>query len=87
MSTLTARIEPRALDVEVTEEELKVSLTDGRKLQVPLVWFPRLLNATQEQRDKWQLLGGGVGIHWPEVDEDISIYGLLQGIGAPTGSK
>lgn len=70
--------------VEVSDDELCVQLADGRRLAVPLVWFPRLLHATTAERAKFELLGGGIGIHWPEVDEDLSVEGLLRGIRAPT---
>ncbi len=65
--------------VTVTDDELEVALVDGRRIATPLVWFPRLLNATQEQRDNFELSGGGIGIHWPDVDEDLSVDGLLRG--------
>lgn len=82
MSTL---IETTALakEVAVSEDELTVRLVDGRTISVPLVWFPRLLHATAEQRSKFELLGDGEGIHWPEVDEDLSVAGLLRGVKAP----
>jgi hypothetical protein len=69
--------------VSVTESELVVSLTDGRTLSVPLAWYPRLLQATSKQRDCWELLGEGEGIRWPEIDEDLSVAGLLRGTPAP----
>jgi hypothetical protein len=65
--------------VEVTDAELIVHLLDGRRLSVPLVWFPRLPRATPEQRAKWELLGDGDGIHWPLIDEDLSVEPLLAG--------
>ena len=68
-----------ATHVELTDDELIVTLADGRAMSAPLVWFPRLLNASAEQRQRWQLIGGGEGIHWPELDEDLSIAGLLRG--------
>ena len=69
----------RAIDVKVTQDELTVELEDGRTLAVPLVWYPRLLHARKEERSRWRLIGRGVGIQWPSVDEDISIEGLLAG--------
>jgi len=72
-------ITPLAQGVEVTDEELVVSLADGRRISVPIVWFPRLSRATPEQRNKWELLGDGEGIHWPLIDEDLSVEGLLSG--------
>jgi hypothetical protein len=65
--------------VEVTDDELTVVLADGRRISAPLAWFPRLLRATPEQRADWELLGDGEGIHWPRVDEDLSVSGLLRG--------
>jgi hypothetical protein len=62
---------------------LSVDLMDGRTISVPLAWYPRLLNATQEQRDHWEPSGGGYGIHWPDIDEDLSTEGLLRGAPAP----
>jgi hypothetical protein len=73
----------RVADVEVTEDTLSVTLMDGRTISVPLVWYPRLLNATSEQRQHWQVAGGGFGIHWPDVDEDLGVEGLLRGAPAP----
>ncbi|MBI2886023.1 MAG: DUF2442 domain-containing protein [Chloroflexi bacterium] len=66
-------------DVRVTEDTLTVDLMDGRTLSVPIGWFPRLLHGTLKARHNWQLSGGGEGIHWPDLDEDISIEGLLAG--------
>jgi len=79
MDTSPTRPEPRAESVGFSEEDLVVSLSDGRKIVVPLDWFPRLRRATKGERENWQLLGGGTGIHWPDVDEDISVEGLLRG--------
>ena len=75
--------EARARDVSFTDDALIVELSDGRVLTVPLVWFPRLLHAPASQRRNWELLGDGEGIHWPDVDEDISVEGVLRGI--PSG--
>jgi hypothetical protein len=83
MSSSIVEANPRAQQVEVTEDDLIVSLADGRRVSVPLAWFPRLLHATPAQRAKWQLLGDGEGIHWPDVDEDLSVAGILRG--APAG--
>ena len=79
MSISAAQTDPRAQDVRFTDDEMIVALGDGRKIIVPLVWFPRLLHASKSQRSNWQLMGHGQGIHWPEVDEDISVDGLLRG--------
>ena len=73
----------RVKDVQVTEDTLSVDLMDGRTITVPLVWYPRLLHATSEQRQNRQICGGGFGIHWPGIDEDLSTEGLLRGAPAP----
>jgi len=79
--------EPRAgeriIDVQVDEHSLSAHLADGRVITVPLAWYPRLLDATAEQRANWQIAGGGFGIHWPEIDEDLSAEGLLRGAPGP----
>ncbi len=72
--------------VRVGEFDLVVDLVDGRTISVPLAWFPRLLHASPAQRNNWKLAGGGFGIHWPDVDEDVSTASLLRGIPAPTAS-
>jgi hypothetical protein len=69
--------------VEVTDHRLIVRLADGRELSAPLAWFPRLLGATPQQRRNWRFVGHGIGIHWPEVDEDVSVAGLLSPEGTP----
>lgn len=79
MSISEVEAVPLATDVETSEDELTVSLADGRRISVPLVWFPRLLDATADERAEHRLIGGGEGIHWPRVDEDISVAGLLRG--------
>lgn len=70
---------PNAQNVSVTENTLTVDLEDGRTLSAPLGWYPRLANATPEEREHWRLIGQGAGIHWDDIDEDISIEGLLLG--------
>ncbi|MCB9774955.1 MAG: DUF2442 domain-containing protein [Nitrospiraceae bacterium] len=70
---------PSAQDVTVTDDTLSVDLGDGRTISVPLVWFPRLVNGTPKERNNWRLIGKGEGIHWEDLDEDISIEGLLAG--------
>lgn len=70
-------------DVRCDERDLVVSLKDGRRIAAPLWWYPRLLGATPEQRAHWEIAGAGRGIHWPDVDEDISLEGLLRGAKAP----
>lgn len=79
MSSSIVEVRPKAREVSVTQDELIVVLADGRKISVPLAWFPRLLHATPDQREKFELLGEGEGIHWPDVDEDLSVAGLLRG--------
>lgn len=80
MSTSLADTPPaRAITINVTEEALIVQLVDGRSLSVPLAWYPRLARATASERSSWRLIGRGEGIHWPALDEDISIDGLLAG--------
>lgn len=76
---------PFAEDVTVTQEDLNVDLSDGRTISVPVAWFPRLLYSTQKERDNWRLIGRGHGIHWEEIDEDISVEGLLAG--KPSGES
>lgn len=73
----------RVKDVEITEDALSVSLMDGRVISVPLAWYPRLLDASNAQRENWRIAGGGYGIHWPDVDEDLNTEGLLRGAPAP----
>lgn len=75
----------RVRDVHFTEDTLAVDLSDGRTIIVPLTWYPRLLDATLEQRLHWQIAGAGYGIHWPEIDEDLSTEGLLRG--APAAAE
>jgi len=80
MSISTVEIEvPFAQDVKVTEDSLSVDLSDGRTICVPLAWYPRLLHGTPAERAKWKLIGKGIGIHWPALDEDVSVEGLLAG--------
>jgi uncharacterized protein DUF2442 len=76
----------RVKDVRFTEDHLIVDLMDGRSISVPLVFYPRLLHATPAQRENWRPAGGGFGIHWPDMDEDLSTEGLLRGAPAPRGS-
>ena len=78
MTISAVRLDANAVDVTVTDDRLIVVLADGRELAAPLAWFPRLLEATPEQRRKWRLIGGGHGIHWADVDEDVSVASLLR---------
>ncbi|MDP2433293.1 MAG: DUF2442 domain-containing protein [Pseudomonadota bacterium] len=76
---------PMAVDVSVSEDTLSVDLRDGRSISVPLAWYPRLANGSAKERDNWSLIGQGAGIHWEELDEDISLIGLLEG--RPSGES
>jgi len=67
-----------ATDVQFNEHILRVQLSDGREISVPLEWFPRLRDASEEQKANWRLIGKGIGIHWEDIDEDISVEGLLE---------
>jgi hypothetical protein len=78
MSTLVDSSEVTAVEVSCKSDALKVVLADGRTVSAPLAWFPRLLAATPKQREGWELIGGGIGIHWEAIDEDISVASLLQ---------
>ena len=83
MSSLDIRPGERVKDVCFTDDTIGVDLVDGRTITVPLAWYPRLLHATADQRANWQVCGGGFGIHWPDIDEDLSTEGLLRGAPAP----
>ena len=86
MSTSMVEIEvPNAESVTVTEDTLSVDLSDGRTISVPLAWFPRLLQASQEERKNWKLIGKGHGVNWHDIDEDISVENLLAG--RPSGES
>lgn len=79
MNSSTTEIAAHAQSVTVTEDTLTVELTDGRSVSAPLAWYPRLVHGTLEERKNWRLLGRGSGIHWPALDEDISVENLLRG--------
>lgn len=83
MHSLAHYTDVRVMNVRVDETRLEVDLMDGRTIAVPLAWYPRLANATADQRSHWELAGGGYGIHWPMIDEDLSTEGLLRGARAP----
>ncbi|MFQ5492092.1 MAG: DUF2442 domain-containing protein [Phycisphaerae bacterium] len=83
MSTSDIRPGEAVKDVRIDDDTLGVDLADGRTITVPLAWYPRLLHATPQQRSNWQISGGGHGIHWPDIDEDLSTEGLLRGAPAP----
>lgn len=86
MSILAVEIDvPYAVGVHVTEDTLSVDLSDGRSISVPLGWYPRLEHASLQEKTNWRLIGNGVGIHWEDIDEDISVEGLLAG--KPSGES
>ena len=86
MNTLAIELEiPDAVDVEVSEDTLSVELSDGRTISVPVDWYPRLTHATVEERANWRIIGRGHGIHWGDIDEDVSVEGLLAG--RPSGES
>nr|VFK06675.1 MAG: Protein of unknown function (DUF2442) [Candidatus Kentron sp. LPFa] len=87
MNTAMTNPEPRLAAFRVTEDEIIASLVDGRAISVPLVWSWRLSEATPEQRNHFEILGDGQGVHWPELDEDISVAGMLFGMSAPPPLK
>lgn len=86
MHSLASRADERVREVRVTDDLLVVDLMDGRTIRVPLAWYPRLAAATPDQRSTWEIAGAGYGIHWSELDEDLSTEGLLRGAPAP-GAK
>lgn len=87
MGILALTADERVKDVQFSQDALSVNLFDGRTITVPLAWYPRLLNADEKQRSNWQTCGGGYGIHWPDIDEDVSTEGLLRGAPAPGANK
>jgi hypothetical protein len=84
-SSLTEIAVPAATNVVVTDDTLTVDLSDGRTISVPLAWYPRLVHGTPDERAKWRLIGRGEGIHWPQLDDDISVEGLIAG--RPSGES
>lgn len=84
MHFLASETDLRIMAVNIDDSELAVELMDGRTITVPLAWYPRLTAATQTQRENWEIAGAGYGIHWPDIDEDLSTEGLLEGRKAPT---
>ncbi|MEA3252953.1 MAG: DUF2442 domain-containing protein [Pseudomonadota bacterium] len=86
MHSLVSETDLRVMSVSINEDSLTVQLMDGRAISVPLAWYPRLANATQAQREHCEVAGAGYGIHWPDIDEDLSTEGLLQGARAPRQS-
>lgn len=87
MNILAPKTDGRVEAVYFTRDSLVVDLMDGRTISVPLTWYPKLLKASPKERSTWEICGGGYGIHWPEIDEDLSTEGLLRGSPAPKSSK
>jgi hypothetical protein len=87
MTSSSPSVDPRAVSVITYDDDRTVDLADGRRVSVPLAWFPRLPNATEEERGNWRLVGDGQGIHWPDIDEDLSVSGLLGGTAASEVSR
>jgi Protein of unknown function (DUF2442) len=83
MGILALRADERVANVTFSADSLSVALKDGRTISVPLAWYPKLLHAKEEQRKNWTISGAGYGIHWPDLDEDLSTEGLLRGAPAP----
>jgi hypothetical protein len=81
--TTPLKADERVASVEFADEAMSVTLMDGRTITVPLYWYPCLQDATEAQRQNWQISGGGYGLHWPDADEDLSTAGLLRGAPAP----
>ena len=86
MNTSEPKPGEKVKHVSFSDDQLIVDLLDGRTISVPLAWYPRLLHAALEQRENWELSGGGFGIHWPDIDEDLSTEGLLRGAPAARSS-
>jgi hypothetical protein len=78
MSTLAVKMDSHAVDVNVDDSALHFVLADGREISAPLEWFPRLRDASEAQRKKWRLIGRGIGVHWPDIDEDIAVDTLMK---------
>ena len=87
MNTLGPNPGEKVKDVRLDSDTISVDLVDGRTITVPLAWYPRILHATAKQRSTWKISAGGYGIHWPDLDEDLSTAGLLRGAPAPRHSK
>ena len=83
MATLATRTDERVKAVRFINETISIDLMDGRTIIVPLAWYPRLLKATSEQREEWEICGGGYGLHWEAIDEDLRTAGMLRGAPAP----
>ena len=83
MAISRIKADERVMNLHIDDAEITVALMDGRSISVPLAWYPRLFDATAQQRGNWEICGDGYGIHWPEIDEDLSTEGLLRGAPAP----
>ena len=83
MGTLALKADERVKNLHIDDDVIAVDLMDGRCISVPLIWYPRLAGASQKARENWQTSGGGYGIYWPDIDEDLSTEGLLRGAPAP----
>lgn len=83
MGILAEAADERVREVRFDADRIVVDLMDGRTIAVPLAYYPRLFQATPQQRTRWEIAGAGYGIHWPDIDEDLSVEGLLRGIPAP----
>ena len=83
MAISRIKADERVMNLHIDDAEITVALMDGRSISVPLAWYPRLFDATAQQRGNWEICGGGYGIHWPEIDEDLSTEGMLRGAPAP----
>jgi hypothetical protein len=79
MNTLAVKFDDHAIDVSFTKDALHFVLADGREISAPLEWFPRLRDANETERNHWRLIGNGIGVHWPEIDEDIAVRTLMTG--------
>lgn len=79
MSTLAVKFDEHAVGINFTQDALHFVLADGREISTPLEWFPRLRDATDAQRKNWRFIGNGIGIHWPDIDEDIAISTVMRG--------
>ncbi len=87
MGILALAADERVKEVHFTDDSISVDLMDGRTISAPLIWYPRLAHASAQELANWQVCGGGYGIHWPDIDEDISTEGLLRGAPAPQPQK
>ena len=80
MNTLAIKFNPQAIDVSFSQDSLHFALADGREISAPLEWFPKLRDASKTDRNNWRLIGQGMGVHWPNIDEDIAVSSLMRGV-------